>query len=157
MTTEEVTAAIHSVLGASRKPDNTPRSHQPERDSILDFEDLLPDLLELGAHSVLIEFDGSGDSGAIEYISLYTHDEYTLETTIETPTDLQHSIERAATNYLEQTDVNWYDGDGGFGDITITIEDGSMSVRAEINTRYTESNCALDITHNLTDEGWVND
>ena len=117
-------------------------------------------LKELGVHEIVIEFDGSGDSGSIEYISIRRSDgtEIDVKFTTDYPVRSsryengdwinevqvkQMSIKEVLESYcydeLEKTNIDWYNNDGGFGELRITLSD-EASIELEVNQRYTEYN-----------------
>ena len=119
---------------------------------------LLPVLREHGVQYVEVHFDGSGDQGSIDYVDYsprdlaFDPDAVTLEHPrvsqcfhhgewIQTRERLHGSVAEvldALTNdYLEETGVNWYDNDGGFGQLDIEVEAGTVELT--IDVRYTES------------------
>jgi hypothetical protein len=116
---------------------------------------LLPMLADHQIETVTVQFEGSGDSGSIESIE-YTPDNDELrrrtvqhlhtepflddgqwQTTV-TPREatIDDAIESLTYDYLQETDVNWYDNDGGFGELVIDVAAGT--VKLEVNVRYTE-------------------
>ena len=117
-------------------------------------------LKELGVHEIVIEFDGSGDSGSIEYIAIRRSDgtEIDVKFTTDYPVRSsryengdwinevqvkQMSIREVLESYcydeLEKTNIDWYNNDGGFGELRITLSD-EASIELEVNQRYTEYN-----------------
>lgn len=89
----------------------------------------ITDLLAIsGVESVEIFFDGAGDSGSIENIE-------PVGGTISD--DMLKKIEDWAYEVLEGTDVDWYNNDGGYGDIIIDVK--KRTYRFEVNVRHTVS------------------
>jgi hypothetical protein len=105
-----------------------------------------------------VSFDGSGDSGSIEDVAFepaidhqalaaltVEHvatarvlDDGTWKTiTAAQQSTLNDAIEALTYDYLEETDINWYDNDGGFGTLVIDVPQGTVAL--DINCRYTES------------------
>lgn len=127
---------------------------------LLYMENLRRILPLLRQHRVLhveVTFDGSGDSGSIDDIAFLPQDRLAaiqnLNVIIQTAsavhddgswhytiTDeqqtLEGAIEQLTYDYLDETNVNWYDNEGGFGRLLIDVGVGSVSM--EVNTRYTE-------------------
>lgn len=120
---------------------------------------ILEKLRELGATSVDIYFDGSGDSGSIGYIKVMQADKEITKLTCSVPYDKKTStyvdgqwIERiqtknislneALTKYcedaLDEENVDWYNNDGGFGNLTIDFSRTPPEVLLEVNLRHTE-------------------
>ena len=119
---------------------------------------LLPVLRQHGVQQVEVEFDGSGDSGSLESITCFPVElEFDAEgITVEyatvtrywnegqwiqeralTQAPVQNAIEALTYDYLEETGVDWYNGDGGFGTLEIDVEAGT--VRLNVAVRYMQS------------------
>ncbi len=107
----------------------------------IDMTGLLLKLANLGITGIKVHYEGSGDSGAIESIS------YTTEP-CETPDDVdEHAeswdpdknlgdlvstgdyaiIEDFVYNLLEDVE-DWYNNEGGFGDMSICIPSGQYII-----------------------------
>lgn len=120
----------------------------------------LAKLKEIGATEVVIFFDGSGDSGSIESVSIRQSDgkpvpnlddlfvDYPVEKSRyvdgEWLTDVEikqmpiaDALEKYTYDELERTNVDWYNNDGGFGELRIELSD-DVSIELEVNQRYTE-------------------
>lgn len=89
---------------------------------------ILPALKKAKIETVEIYFDGCGDDGSINEISAQPD---------ALPDLTKQNVEEWAYKLLEGTGVDWYNNDGGFGEITIDVENKSYSYA--VNTRYTES------------------
>jgi hypothetical protein len=117
-------------------------------------------LKELGATEVVIFFDGSGDSGSIDSVQIRQSDgkpvpnlddlfvDYPIEKSQyingEWFNDVEikqipiaDALEKYTYDELERTNVDWYNNDGGFGELRITLSD-DVSIELEVNQRYTE-------------------
>lgn len=70
---------------------------------------IIDELQAVGITDLSIEFAGSGDSGSIE--DVYPD-----------PGVLRERVEDWAYKVLEGTGVDWYNNDGGHGEITIDVE-----------------------------------
>lgn len=122
---------------------------------------LLETLKSLGVHAMHISFDGSGDSGSIDYISYMNkdgqhirdarlqaefmdwtqvHASYTQGQWTEEERVSRHSLydasEQLAYDMLSETGIDWYNNDGGYGTIDIVLD--PLSIEMEVNSRYTE-------------------
>lgn len=118
---------------------------------------VLPVLERQGVERVTITFSGSGDSGAIDWAyftpeqpeefqqtrveqlssnSVYENDRWRTGLVAESMT-LKEALHNITDDYLEETDVNWYDNDGGYGELEIDV--GARSVSLDVNVNYTES------------------
>lgn len=115
-------------------------------------------LKAFGASEIRISFDGAGDSGSIESCDVYdgsTHMkpnffvDYTEissryvdgrwereEKTVSKP--VSEALEMVCYDMLEETGIDWYNNDGGFGELYINLDKGDVNL--EVNTRYTEYN-----------------
>lgn len=106
-----------------------------------------------GITTVVVYFDGYGDSGQIEEIEVKIGDEPSelpnerieiLDPVwgspgIERQTHtICEAIEAMAYAFLRQTHEGWENNDGGFGDFTFDIDERSISL--DYNERYTETN-----------------
>ena len=120
----------------------------------------LTTLKELGATEIVIYFDGSGDSGSIESVSIrqsdgkpvpnlddlfvnypveksqYINGEWFNDVEIK-QMPIADALEKYTYDELERTDVDWYNNDGGFGELRIELSD-DISIELEVNQRYTE-------------------
>lgn len=107
-------------------------------------------LKEIGVTEVRVEFDGQGDSGSIEYTS-YTPSEkadQARRTNLSFRTDddivdksLEAALEALVYERLEDSGIDWYNNDGGYGYYKLNVANGTLEF--EINTRYTSSNTEL--------------
>jgi hypothetical protein len=122
-----------------------------------------------GATEVVISFDGSGDSGSIEYVSIHNADRQQIQVdqTVIYPkekstwidgqwvNEIEHkeipileALEAYCYDELEKTNIDWYNNEGGFGDMRIILSD-TVLVELEVNERYTEYQTT---TFNLSEE-----
>jgi hypothetical protein len=119
------------------------------------------DLKLAGANNIVIYFDGCGDSGSIEYVDIKKSDGELIKTdelTVEFPKEHsfykdgnwitevqieQMPVSEALKVYcydeLEKTNIDWYNNDGGCGQMIINIDD-KVEIELEVNQRYTEYN-----------------
>lgn len=117
---------------------------------------VLPLLEQHGVHSVNVTFSGSGDSGAIDDVyyapqiaaSVRTipveqmtlnrvFDRIWRTTTASETVSLDQAIMNITDNYLAETGVNWYDNDGGYGELAIDVAGRTVSL--DVNVNYTQS------------------
>lgn len=155
-------ASIHTMLGI---PMNVPTAlggpsthsesssqHKPN------LQRVIPHLQELGVGRVYVYFDGSGDSGCIDSVTFYDREGHVITDieasvsvmqkrqtfenqlwitqTYEQQMSLPNAIEHIVDDWLEESNVDWYNGDGGFGDCTIDVERGEITM--DINVRITD-------------------
>ncbi len=157
--TREERAVVLSMLDlpqdlAPRVPDNGLVARGDRAGSIRALEDALTVLRRAGVAIVHLRFDGSGDSGMLDNPQFLDADDQDVSVEgltcrvrraggewgmQETIASLNDVIYAAAENYLDSTDVNWYDNDGGYGEFAIDVATGQFT--CEVNVRYTESSC----------------
>jgi hypothetical protein len=115
-------------------------------------QNLFAQLKLLNVHAFRINFEGSGDDGQIDEIEFYNANE-----NINIPNDmiswvyteygqepkdrkvtLHKAIEDLGYKMLDEAGHDWYNNDGGYGTIDVTLEDEDSrpSVHMEINIRY---------------------
>jgi hypothetical protein len=119
--------------------------------------DALRDALAPGQiSSILIRYDGYGDSGQVEEITLYrgeealSEDDDVFDLTIEIPTyqrytetmeegtmsgALREVLEYLAMDLIDLQHDGWENNEGGYGEITIRLEEGPDCVYHEHNQR----------------------
>lgn len=112
------------------------------------------DALEVaGIHTIVVIFDGSGDSGQIESVDALLVDntpvdlprtKITFRTVsferLEVGTDTlcpDTVIERLAYDFLEKTHDGWENNDGAYGEFTFAVAERSITL--EYNERHMES------------------
>jgi len=119
----------------------------------LEVTSLLLKLADLGVTGIKVEYEGSGDSGAIENIVYTTNkldsDEETNLDNVhgldawssEHPNlktldaDLESALEQFAYNKLMNDIDDWYNNEGGYGSIAILVPSGRYHIYN--NIRYT--------------------
>ena len=105
-------------------------------------------LADLGVTGIYISFEGGGDSGAIENI-LYTKDEYldfdlveyNLNFSLEALSkELCNQIEKFADHHIIQEYEDWWNNDGGFGNLKIMVPSGKFVLETSVRvTEYEDS------------------
>ena len=109
-------------------------------------------LAAAGITSVIVNFDGYGDSGQIEDIEAKTGDEVvklpderieivdpmwgSKETERQTHT-IREAIEHMAYAFLSQTHAGWENNDGAYGDFIFDVAERTIAL--DYNERYTSS------------------
>jgi hypothetical protein len=104
-------------------------------------------LKDAGVSHVEIKYDGGGDSGQVEDVEFYgaNADNPALNDKFEG--DLQD----LATHLLEQHyDYDWYNNDGGYGNITISFEEDEPQISIDGYVRVVED------AHNTVDIADIN-
>jgi hypothetical protein len=112
---------------------------------------LLLKMADLGITGVKIKYDGAGDSGAIEWIGYTTQpcetpedvddriDNWLGESDLSTfDSDLYYEIEHFAESKLLDDIEDWWNNDGGFGDLCISIPSGKYIINNHIRITDTE-------------------
>ena len=67
-----------------------------------------------------------------------------------TPTCLWNdsaAIEELTDDYLAETNVDWYNNDGGFGELIIDVDEGTVAL--EVSVRFTESSTEYSCTRDI--------
>lgn len=128
---------------------------------------ILPILAAHGVATVTVYFEGSGDSGSIQDIAYHPEPSARLETVPAeilltsasfddgqwhttagaTETSVHEAIDALTYDYLEETGVDWYNDDGGFGELVIDVAQGTVSL--DVSVRYTESTTQYSALHNI--------
>jgi hypothetical protein len=127
------------------------------------IKEILKMIRAAGGKRITIEFDGSGDSGSITGVAIephsmdfpvvYNEDKSTWKdgtwNTESTPKTqpVKEALEQICYDMLERTGIDWYNNDGGFGQLEFDLETGETNL--EVSTRYTEYNTD---TFNLDEE-----
>lgn len=157
---QAVAEAIHERLGVPFRPQSrgadtqqTPRCYREN------LRRVLPVLQAQGTKEVTVSFDGSGDSGSIWDIRFdpawegdepivsivnvhceYDHDaKRWIQSTGLEDVPLKEAISALTYDYLEETDVDWYNDDGGYGDLIINASAGTVALN--VHRRLVESTC----------------
>lgn len=118
-------------------------------------KELLRQLQSAGVTEITIDFDGSGDSGSVQSVSFNPTSKVMLSTKWaekssryvdgkwieewkETTVDAEEGCTALCYELLESTGIDWYNNDGGFGELEITLD--PIEITLNVNTRYTEYN-----------------
>lgn len=120
---------------------------------------MLEMLKGVGADKICVTFDGSGDSGSVDEVAIYGSDNGQIKVDFGVPyavtssswvdgkwnkteevkmMPVKEALEQFCYDMLENTNIDWYNNDGGFGELNITLNPVEISL--EVNTRYTEVN-----------------
>ena len=106
----------------------------------LNIQAIIDKIEKTGAISVEASFDGSGDEGHIHQVSAFSP-KANWESDIELDNELVSLIEEWVLARLEETNIDWYNNDGGFGNYTISKKSGVWRYEFIVNTRYTQVDC----------------
>jgi hypothetical protein len=116
-----------------------------------DMTGLLLQLADLGVTGIKIIYSGGGDSGAIDDIiyttekvtcledldDLYPYSENVLNL-VDLSNSLYSDIEDFATSQILDNIEDWWNNDGGYGTVLITIPSGNYTINNSIHTTDTE-------------------
>lgn len=110
-------------------------------------------LVQVGIKSVLVEFDGYGDSGQIENISAHAGQdvavnlpnlniviarvEYGSHEIVRRTMSVKDAIEHLAYGFLEQTHGGWENNAGAYGDFHFDVADRTITLN--YNERFEDS------------------
>ena len=106
---------------------------------------------EAGLQSACANFDGCGDSGAVESVLFYDKDGTVFELEKDRQ-DLPSLVDQFTYDYLDANDIDWYNNDGGYGELSIAANTGKATLN--VSTRYTETN---DYVFEMTEKGETDD
>jgi len=151
---------IHEVLGIDMKKAGG-AAYMPTTRDFLYMENLrrvLPILQGNGIEKVTVSFNGEGDSGSIEEIlyepreneetlkdlpveyistsSFFDDGQWSRNARPELST-LNEALDALTYDYLEETGVDWYNDNGGYGELIIDVQNGTVSL--EVNVRFTDT------------------
>ena len=112
---------------------------------------LLLQLADLGVTGIKVIYSGGGDSGAIDEI-IYTTEEITFLEDLENldqysenvlnlrdlSTSLYSNIEDFATSQILDNIEDWWNNEGGYGTVLITIPSGNYTINNSIYISDTE-------------------
>lgn len=159
---------IHDLLNIKQIKDATPYTrvrNEISRSYMQNLRAVLPVLREHAVERVAVQFDGSGDSGSIDSIHYepeidsriievqvyrvareFIQNEWRYTRNIER-VNLHDAIQEITDDYLEETGVDWYNNEGGFGDLIIDVIEGTVAI--EVNVRTAESETAYSATKDI--------
>ena len=117
----------------------------------LEVTGLLLKLANLGVTGIAVNYDGSGDSGSIENIvftkescatvqdvEIQIQDIWSAEGLDGINTAIRSDIEDYAYHFLEDIE-DWYNNDGGFGNMYIHIPSGQYIINNNVRITDVES------------------
>ena len=111
----------------------------------------------LNVHSFEIEFEGSGDSGQIDDVTFYDSGNEVMDIPADTITwvysqygdtepqeqqvTIQKAVEDLGYTMLDESGHDWYNNDGGYGNINVQIEgqNGKPYVDMDMNIRISDT------------------
>jgi len=126
---------------------------------------LLTQLNLLGAKRVVVEFQGGGDDGQVEGVYLYDQNGNDIDipndmiawTTLtygnqeseQKQTKLVDALEDLCSRALDDTGLDWYNNEGGQGNLTINFNDNPPSIKLNVGINHTTTD---DYEFDLNDE-----
>lgn len=147
---------IHQILGIEMPDMTETESSEGNAGYMENFRPVLRKLRQLGVERVVVDFSGCGDSGAIESITAtpdidldkrkvkinrkdHVFDRGEWETKIVLSSmSLDDALRELTYDYLSETQVNWYDGEGGYGDLIVDVVQGTVELSVSINETTAE-------------------
>lgn len=155
--TQEIKNRIYEQLGVNfNEPDK--KRATPASSYMNTLRRLLPLLREQNIDSISVRFEGCGDCGSIEEISYFPNEKSDVQNRQiqyqkigrslvanvgwvkqleEVSGSVNQAVEDLTYDYLEETGVDWYNNDGGYGELTIEVIDGTVSLGVDV--RYTDA------------------
>jgi hypothetical protein len=97
-----------------------------------EFREILASYHLQGYNELIIRYDGAGDSGSIDEIELIGNNGYNLKE------DEFNIIEEAFDAFFMNLTGDWYNNDGGYGAVSIDLENGLFEIETNTRTIYTE-------------------
>lgn len=91
-------------------------------------------LKDLGITKIQVDYSGGGDSGQIDDITFMGKDDKSLEV----PSDTKDQVEKYAYYLLEDVE-DWYNNEGGWGQINIDVINNTYHIENNIRTVEYES------------------
>jgi hypothetical protein len=117
----------------------------------VELTSLLFKLADLGITGVKVKYDGGGDSGAIEWIGYTTEKCNTPEDVCDNINDWENDsnlaeLDSSAYSLIEDfaqetilNDIeNWWDNEGGFGNLCISVPSGKYIINNHVRVTDTE-------------------
>jgi len=101
------------------------------------LKSILLEFKRLEIVSCKVPFDGCGDSGAVEENCILMLGSEGRNVAAETPQELRDAVVTFAYDYLESSEVDWYNNDGGYG--TLEIDTSKEFASLNIEQRHTET------------------
>ena len=165
--TVEETQAIHRMFGIQWQPPKEIQADVPadERLWLRNLLRICPILHQHGVEKVLIDFEGGGDSGAVEGVTFtpkvdgraievqvlreerhFSDGEWT-RVVREVVVSAEEAIEQAAEEYLDVIPVEWVNNEGGYGNLVLNVHEATFA--SNVWVRFEEAHHALDRTYDL--------
>lgn len=97
-----------------------------------EFRGILASYHLQGYNELIIRYDGAGDSGSIDEIELIGNNSRNLKG------DESNIIEEAFNAFFMDLTSDWYNNDGGYGEVSINLENGQFEIETNIRSTYRE-------------------
>lgn len=97
---------------------------------------LLPLLRDAGAAKLVVYYDGSGDEGQVQFVHTFAkeEDEPHGKPNVTVNGLDENKIDEAACDVLSGLGIDWYNNEGGYGFVILTVSTGKVTV--ENNQRF---------------------
>ena len=150
---------IHKILGIDMKLSTAlPSTGMVQNYLYLDnLRCLLPVLRENNIRSISVSFNGGGDDGAIDDITFepdvsnavkelqieclasqnFFENGAWIRNVVPKQFTLCEALDALTYDYLEETGIDWYNDDGGYGELAINVVAGTVSL--EVSVRYSDT------------------
>jgi len=131
---------------------------------------LLTQLNLLGAKKVRVEFQGGGDDGQIEGVYLINNNDdyidmpddmiawtsltYGNQQSEQKPTKLVDALEDVCQRALDETGLDWYNNDGGQGNLTIDFRETPPKISLYVGINQTTTD---DYVYDLNEQDEENE
>ena len=131
---------------------------------------LLLQLNLLGVKQARVEFQGGGDDGQIEGVYLlddnendidlpndmiaWTSQTYGNQQSEQRPTKLVDALEDLCQRALDNTGLDWYNNDGGQGELVIDFTDSPPSIKLNVGINHTTTD---DYEYDLNEQDEENE
>ncbi|NKB55087.1 MAG: hypothetical protein GKS00_02020 [Alphaproteobacteria bacterium] len=146
---KEICSRIHEMLGVALAPPVEKQvTDGTQRFTYLDtLQRLLPVLRQHGVEGITVSFDGSGDEGAIDDIRCdgatidprgvhveivqavrRFEDGQWVSTRELHRVSIADAVHDLTDDYLEETSVDWYNNEGGYGNLLIDVARGTVTL-----------------------------
>lgn len=112
-------------------------SPAPQPDFDVQRDALARRLMAIGVETLTLHYHGSGDSGSLDYIEAVPHG-------VQLPDDLARDLEDFGDALMDDSGVNWYDGDGGGGTVCFDLKNRHFSAEVWFDTVVSECGYAAD-------------
>lgn len=102
---------------------------------MMTIEEVIRALRQAGeVKSIMINFSGSGDSGQIECVDLLDSNGDMVQDQNKPPLSImKKEVQKYAYDLLSEQPHDWYNNEGGYGDIKIDVDTGRYTMNVNVN------------------------